>query len=472
MKKSDTLRWAAAAIILLCWQAAYADVPAPTIMAHYMPWYQSKPVSGSWGWHWHMNHFNPPTSIASHYRPLFGPYDSSDPHLSASQALLMKFGGIDGIIADWYGIESFWDYGRIRDALNALLPYLKRANLTFAICYEDQTVKHMLENGRFANRNEAVAHGVEVMEWLEERYFSDSSYLKIDGRPVLLCFGPQFFTSAEWSSLFAGLNPKPHFFPLQYHALPATLRTGEFGWPEPSYGTAGVSTRLDAFYGRAVSLGWDYFIGAAFPRFHDIYEEAGTGPSYGYIDKEGSYGSYGTSTYAYTFKRALQSQAAIVQIVTWNDYGEGTIIEPTEEDGYLYLEMTQALRKEYIEPDFRYTAADLRLPVRLYTLRKVYQANPAKLARLDSVETCLFADQLAQAELLMDQIECTAAIAGDFNGDCRVNLLDFELCSASWLSSAGDANWAADYDISNPKDGSIDILDLLEFAEHWLTASF
>ena len=29
------------------------------IMVHYMPWYQSQPVSGFWGWHWHMNHFRP-----------------------------------------------------------------------------------------------------------------------------------------------------------------------------------------------------------------------------------------------------------------------------------------------------------------------------------------------------------------------------------------------------------------------------
>lgn len=85
-------------------------------MAHYMPWYQSEPVSGYWGWHWHMNHFSPPDTIASHYHPLFGPYDSNDPHVLASQALLMKFAGIDGMIADWYGIEDFYDSGLIRDA--------------------------------------------------------------------------------------------------------------------------------------------------------------------------------------------------------------------------------------------------------------------------------------------------------------------------------------------------------------------
>ena len=55
------------------------------LMSHYMPWYASKPISGHWGWHWTMNHYNPDKvdadgrrSIASHDYPLIGTYDSSD----------------------------------------------------------------------------------------------------------------------------------------------------------------------------------------------------------------------------------------------------------------------------------------------------------------------------------------------------------------------------------------------------------
>lgn len=431
----------------------------PKIMAHYMPWYQSQPVSGYWGWHWHMNHFNPPTTIASHYYPLFGPYDSSDPHVLASQALLMKFGGIDGMIADWYGIEDFWDYGHVRDATNAFVPYIKQAQLEFSICYEDQTVGNMLDNGHFADRNEAVAHGVEVMEWLDNHYFSDSSYLKIDGRPVLLCFGPQFFTYSEWELLFEAPASPLHFFPLKYHNAP---NTGEFDWPSPGAGTEGIIPTLNAFYDRAASLGWDHYVGGAFPRFHDIYEQAGVRSSYGYI------GDQDTVTFAQTLERAILSNADIVQIVTWNDYGEGTVIEPTEEDNYTYLEIIQQYRTRYIDPNFPYTATDLRLPTRLYTMRKTYQANPVKMTQLDSVEAYLFADQLAQAETVMNQIDCDTAIVGDFNADCRVSLFDFELLSDAWLSGPADVNWDPEIDISEPKDDKIDILDLRQLAENWL----
>jgi hypothetical protein len=433
---------------------------AKKIMAHYMPWYQSQPVSGFWGWHWTMGgYFSPPTTYASHYHPLFGPYDSNDPHVLASQALLMKFGGIDGVIADWYGIANFWDYGLIRDAMNSFIPYIKDANLEFSICYEDATVGNMLNNGYFtpATRAMAVAHGQQVMQWLQTNYFTDPAYTKIDNRPVLLCFGPQFFTDAEWTTLFAALSPKPHFFPLQYHLISYPTRTGEFSWPGPQSGTTPSSPTpstkiindLTSFYTRAGTYHWEHYIDGAFPRFHDIYAEAEVGSSYGYIDDY--YAAFGM-TYSYTFERSLQSSSDIVQIVTWNDYGEGTIIEPTEEDGYLYLEMTQELRKEYIDANFPYVAADLRLPVRLYTLRKENLSNPAVMTQLATVEDYLFANNLSGAKELLDQIECSA----------------LHVFTSAWLSASGDGNWNPDCDFHQPHDNFIDFRDFAVFAQNWL----
>ena len=466
MKKRVTLILLVFAFTICC--NSHGIASAKKIMAHYMPWYQSQPFRGSWGWHWKMgDYFNPPTTYASHYQSLFGLYDSSDPHVLASQALLMKFAGIDGMIADWYGIECFYDYCLIKDSTNLFIPYIKEAGLEFSICYEDATVKIMTENPvgnpHFANRAAAVAHGQQVMQWLQTNYFTDSSYLKIDNKPVLLCFGPQFFTDAEWTTLFAALSPKPHFFPLHDHLVSYPTRTGEFDWPRPVGGTTPASPTsstaiIDAlyrvtspigFYPRAANYHWEHYIAGAFPRFHDIYADAGQ-TSWGYIDDE--YAAFG-STYAYTLERALQSSADIVQLVTWNDYGEGTIIEPTVEDGYLYLEMTQELRKEYIDANFPYVAADLRLPVRLYTLRKENLGNPAIMAQLATVEDYLFANNLSGAKELLDQIECSA----------------LHVFTSAWLTVPGDGNWNPACDFSQPPDNIINFLDFAVFAKNWLT---
>ena len=464
MKKRTTLVVLAFALTICCC-SSYGIAGTKKLMAHYMPWYQSQPVSGFWGWHWTMNHFSPPTTYASHYHPLFGPYDSNDPHVLASQALLMKFAGIDGMIADWYGKDDFYDYGLIRDAMNNFIPFVKDANLEFSICYEDATVAEMNKAGRFVNRAAAVAYGQTVMQWLQTNYFTDSSYLKIDSRPVLLCFGPQFFTDSEWTTLFSGLSPKPHFFSLKYPQISVSYptKTGEFDWPSPQQGTTpssptsstSIINSLNNFYNRAASQHWEHYLAGAFPRFHDIYAEAGVRPSYGYIDANGSYGSYGTSTYSYTLERALQSSADIVQLITWNDYGEGTIIEPTVEDGYLYLEITQEMRKEYIDANFPYVAADLRLPVRLYTLRKANLSNPTVMAQLATVEDYLFANNLSGARNLLDQIECKS----------------LAVLALAWLSEPGDDNWNPACDISLPPDNFIDFRDFAVFASNWLIST-
>jgi hypothetical protein len=455
---------------------------AKKLLAHYMPWYQSQPYRGSWGLHWNggqipntqTTYFNPPNTFASHYTPLFGLYDSSDPQLLASQALLMKFAGIDGIIVDWYGIANFWDYGLLRDSTNAFIPYVKKADLEFSICYEDQSVKYMKQEHYLADQAAAVAHGQQVMQWLQTNYFSDPCYARIDNRPILLCFGPQFFTDSEWSTLFSVLNPKPHFFPLQWPGIPVSYptRTGEFSWPLLQSGSTTTSPTpsskivndITNFYSRSNTYHWEHYLDEAFPKFHDIYALEGYS-SLGYISP--SYAAFG-NTYSYTLQRSLQSSSDIVQLITWNDYGEGTIIEPTVEDGYTYLEITQQKRKQYVDPDFQYTADDLRLPVRLYNLRKANLNSAPKLALLNIAEDDLFADDFKDAEKIFDQIQCNTLLQGDLDFDCRVDIDDIQILSMAWLSNSENENWNPVCDISQPADSIINFGDFAVLAENWL----
>ena len=166
-------------------------------MVHYMPWYASKPFSGHWGWHWTMDHFNPDNietngkqTIASHYQPLTGAYDSNDPALLEYQVLLMKFTGINGVIIDWYGRENFRDYSDIhRNSLN-LIKHIKKAGLKFAICYEDQSVKHLINDKKIKISND-LSYAQKEFLWMEKHFFADESYLRLNSQPVLLIFGPQ-----------------------------------------------------------------------------------------------------------------------------------------------------------------------------------------------------------------------------------------------------------------------------------------
>lgn len=57
---------------------------------------------------------------------------------------------------------------------------------------------------------------------------------------------------------------------------------------------------------------------------------------------------------------------------------------------------------------------------------------------------------------------------GDFDGDGIVNLFDFQVFATSYLSGPSDQNWNSHYDISQPADEIIDVLDFIRFVQEWL----
>ena len=99
---------------------------------------------------------------------------------------------------------------------------------------------------------------------------------------------------------------------------------------------------------------------------------------------------------------AWQSNSELIQIATWNDYGEGTIIEPTEEFAYRYLESLQ--RRFAADKKFTYTQWDFRLPVMLYQLRKHNMGNKVVTAQLNYASKLLFASKTGEAKTLLLQL--------------------------------------------------------------------
>ena len=367
----------------------------PLLLAHYMPWYQSKAVGGTWGWHWTMNHFDPDRSesglaqIASHYHPLIGAYDSSDPDVLECQCLLMKLTGIDGIVIDWYGTDAVDDFAQINRNAEQLAEAADRAGLSYAIMFEDSTVAELIRK-RSISANQAIDHGRSVMAWLGEHWFKRSGYLRRRGQPVFLVFGPQYYKDEDFSALLAGLPYSPAYFRLLDRKGPAI---GGFGWPGPQPGEARSWVELDAFYARAKT--WLESVGVAYPRFDDIYAQAGVGASYGSI------GDHGGETYRRTLDLALRSGSFAVQIATWNDWGEGTQIEPSVEFGYRDLEETQAAKRRLAGGDFTASATDLRLPTELYRLRKKHRGEVAKQRNLDRAADLLRAGRADAARNLL-----------------------------------------------------------------------
>jgi hypothetical protein len=381
------------------------------VMVHYMPWFVSESYSGSWGWHWTMNHFNADTfnaggqrEIASWYYPLIGPYDSADPAVLEYHVLLMKLAGIDGVIVDWYGPDSYNDYAVNNQRTLALFNYTRKAGLKFSLCYEDQTIQQEI-NGSYVTASAAVTHAQQILRYAQTNFFTDPSFLRLNKAPVFLNFGPQYFkTNSDWVSIFSVLNAtnQPAFFTEDNRLA---VGTGAFDWPPMWLSGGGGNTLTPAqlqsylvgFEQKAA--GWPGFVSSAFPRFHDIYAQAGVGASNGYLDDANG------STLTNTLARAMTNNSAIVQLVTWNDFGEGTMIEPTQDYGYRDLGIVQNLRRQYLDPAFSYHTNDLAMAFRFYTLRKQYGSNAAVSAELDRIFTNIVSGAVSTANQQLSGIE-------------------------------------------------------------------
>ena len=388
---------------------------AKSVMVYYMPWFSAKPYSGSWGWHWTMDHFNPDLinpsgerQIASWYYPLIGPYDSSDPAVLEYHVLLMKLAGIDGVIVDWYGSANFLDYGINNQATVKLLEFARMAGLKFSICYEDQTIQHLIDGNYLAASNSTL-HAQQEMLYLQTNFFSAANYLRLNDRPVLLNFGPQYFmVSSNWEDIFSVLDAtnQPAFF-TEDNRLAVSM--GAFSWPpmwmSQKPGTGGVlsdaalKSYLADFDQKAIA--WPAFTSSAFPRFHDIYQRAGLRNYLGYLgDRHGD-------ILRETLSRGLTNSSAIVQVVTWNDFGEGSMVEPTHEYGYRDLGIIQNFRRQYLQPDFSRNTNDLAMAFRFYNLRRQFLTNIVVSSELDHIFTNIVSGRIEEANLQLDRLDKT-----------------------------------------------------------------
>lgn len=392
---------------------AFAAPQSKPVLVYYLPWYAAKPFSHEWGWHWTMNHFHPDQvnasgerEIASWYYPLIGPYDSADPAVLEYHVLLMKLAGIDGVIVDWYGSADYFDYAAVNQNTSKLFAYTCKAGLKFAICYEDQTIQRLLDGHRLTPAD-AIHHAQQEMLYLQTHYFCEPSYFRLQGKPLLENFGPQYFlSSTNWAEMFSVLDAtnRPTFL-TEDNRLPAGV--GAFEWPpmwlSQQPGTGGVLSEaslrnyLGDFEKKAAD--WPTFISSAFPRFHDIYQRAGVRDYWGYLgDRNGD-------TLRETLNRAWTNHSALVQIITWNDFGEGTTIEPTKEYGFRDLNLIQDLCRRQPGAQCRQLTNELASMFQFYQLRQKSATNPPLAFALNQVFTNIVSGQEETAFQKLGELE-------------------------------------------------------------------
>jgi hypothetical protein len=261
-----------------------ATGPAREASIFYYPWYGNPQFDGAYE-HWNQNGHVPPYDLATSFYPARGPYSSADPKTVAAQMKEIAAAGIKEIVSSW------WGWGSPEDLrLPMIVKMATNAGLEVAAQiepYEDRT-----------------AQGV----------VADIAHLRTLGVERFYVYHPFLIADADWQA-----------------ALPTVT-----GVQVLAQTTNVVQARADHFAGVYTYDVYNYgpaTFGPLCRRAHSLGMicAPSVGPGYDALRATGDTHikeRAGGATYDAMWKAAIMAGADRITITSYNEWHEGTQIEP------------------------------------------------------------------------------------------------------------------------------------------------
>jgi hypothetical protein len=301
------------------------------VLADYMLWYSPETFDGS----------------LTFDIPAAGPYSSADPATVQRQVAQAQAACLDGFTAHWYGPFE----PRTTAGFDRLLQASARTNLHHAV---------VLLTNSWHNASEAML--TEAIQFVIDRWAYSPSYLRLGGRPVI------FFTDmqrpwnspgaakAGWARIRAAVDPE-HKLIWMAEGLSATYnplfdglyiyridhRDSPGAWAkQPWYANALRAVERQG----NLPLGGLYFADSIAPGYDDTravnapMDVRVPAPAFARDRRSGGY-------YADTFAVTSRTGGDFLLVKSFNEWVEGTAIEPGETYGDLYLDLTCQYANEY-----------------------------------------------------------------------------------------------------------------------------
>jgi glycoprotein endo-alpha-1,2-mannosidase len=273
----------ALALAVLC-LPALAQAASPRTAIFYYPWYGSAARDGVYQ-HWSQSGHAPPVDIASNFYPARGAYSSSNPAVLRAQMREIARAGVGEIVSSW------WGWGSVEDLrLPTVLTAARAAGLQVAVHIEPY-------EGRTAA---SIA--------------ADIAHLRELGITDFYVYRPGDIPAADWAAVNGGLTGVRIFAQTNLPGFAAAGKfTGLYTYDVLLYG-AGSFVRLCAEAHRvnllcAPSVGPGYQASAATGDIRVKPRLLG-------------------ATYDGMWRAVLAASADLVTITSYNEWSEGTQIEP------------------------------------------------------------------------------------------------------------------------------------------------
>ncbi|HET9181912.1 MAG TPA: PKD domain-containing protein [Candidatus Angelobacter sp.] len=270
--------------------------------------------------------------IYAHLVPWFGfgdhmkvGYTSNDILQVQNQVNDMISRGLDGTIIDWYGRGEFNRNFVFYDQATQMV--MQQAELhpgfQFALMYDAGALKTCAATAGC----DVTQTMIDDLNYANTTFESSPAYITSNGRPVVYLFGDSAYP-IDWTSVRASVAGNPEFIFRNSGGFTHTQSSGGFSWvaPHPAGSTSTDIASLGYlgnYYSTALKHPTLYSTGSGYKGFNDSLALWGSDR---FIQQQCGQTWLESLAEAGKYYSATKQQSGI-QLVTWNDYEEGSEIE-------------------------------------------------------------------------------------------------------------------------------------------------
>ncbi|HVC35720.1 MAG TPA: endo-1,3-alpha-glucanase family glycosylhydrolase [Chloroflexota bacterium] len=294
---------------LACCAGLWPAVPAAAagqapVLAMYYAWYDNN----TWG------------SGKLSDQPV-APYVSADRATIERQVAQAQSAGIDGFELDWWGPGNPTDTN-----LQTLLSVAGEHGF--------KVTADVDMNSPFMHNPGDVTNDLNYLK----RYFNNPSWFQFDGKPLVVFYGTRQYDVGTWGAIRNQADPNHQADWMAEGDIFSYLNVFDgihpysIAWsPDPASQLASYASRTRAYPGKL-------WMATVMPGYDDTH----LGRTNGFaVNRQG--GAY----YTRVWQGAIATKPDLISITSWNEWMEGTQIEPSRSYGNLDLQITKQMSDQY-----------------------------------------------------------------------------------------------------------------------------